>query len=101
MTLLERVKTACRVSSPAYDEEFLGLVEAAMADLGVTNIRSDLFVIGNVDPLIQRAVITYCRLNFGSPDEYDRLKASYDEQKAQLSMSSAYTDWTVSADGQE
>ena len=100
MTLLERVKTACRGSSPAYDEEFLGLVEAAMADLGVTNIRSDLLVIGNVDPLIQRAVITYCRLNFGSPDEYDRLKASYDEQKAQLSMSSAYTDWTVSADGQ-
>lgn len=101
MTLLERVKTACRVTSPAYDEEFFGLIEAAVADLGITDIRPDVLAISNPDPLIQRAVITYCRLNFGAPEEYDRLKASYDEQKAQLSMSSAYTDWTVSADGQE
>ena len=98
--LLERVKKACRVTSSAYDEEFLGLIEAALADLGVTDVREDVLTATDIDPLIQRAVITYCRMNFGSPDEYDRLKESYDEQKAQLSMSSAYTDWTVSTDGQ-
>jgi hypothetical protein len=34
-------------------------------------------------------------MNFGfqSNDYYERLKASYDEQKAQLLMSSKYTDW--------
>ena len=25
--------------------------------------------------------------------EYDRLKAAYDEQKAQLTMATGYTDW--------
>ena len=30
---------------------------------------------------------------FGEPDEYDRLKKSYDEQKAQLSTCTGYTDW--------
>ena len=37
------------------------------------------------------------KLNFGfvqlAEDQYARLKESYDEQKAQLLMSSAYTDW--------
>jgi hypothetical protein len=32
-------------------------------------------------------------MRFGSPPDYDRLKASYDEQKAQLQMSTGYTDW--------
>ena len=45
------------------------------------------------DPLIIRAVTTYCRANFGSPDEYDRLKGAYDEQKAQLQIATGYTDW--------
>ena len=32
-------------------------------------------------------------LNFGEPEDYDRMKKSYDEQKAQLSMATGYTDW--------
>ena len=45
------------------------------------------------DPNIRRAVRTYCLLNFGQPENYDKLKAAYDEQKAQLSMATGYTDW--------
>lgn len=44
-------------------------------------------------PLIRRAVTTYCKANFGAPDEYDRLKAAYDEQKAQLMVATDYTNW--------
>ena len=40
-----------------------------------------------------RAVITYCRANFWPGDDYAQLKASYDEQKAQLRMTTNYTDW--------
>ena len=40
--------------------------------------------------MIIRAVITYCKANFGEADEYDRLKASYDEQKAQLITCTGY-----------
>jgi hypothetical protein len=32
-------------------------------------------------------------MNFGEPEDYDRLKASYDEQKAQLSTATGYTHW--------
>lgn len=88
--LLNSVKTACRVTTSAYDDELNDLILAAFADLGITDIDQALLTEVNTLPLIQRAVITYCRLNFGKPDDYDRLKRSYDEQKAQLSMSSTY-----------
>lgn len=95
MTLLERVKTACRVTSSAYDDELTGLIEAALADIGITDVRADLLTADDPEPLIARAVVTYCRMNFGyvAVEDYNRLKASYDEQKSQLLMSSTYADW--------
>jgi hypothetical protein len=35
-------------------------------------------------------------MNFGLPEDYDRLKLSYDEQKAQMSNATNYTNWEVS-----
>lgn len=94
MALLDKVKVACRVTTTAYDEELHDLISAALADIGITDVSPELLTDDqSIMPLIQRAVITYCRLNFGQPDDYDRLKKSYDEQKAQLLMSSEYTDW--------
>lgn len=95
MALLDKVKTACRVSVDDYDEELTDLIAAGLADLGITDIRAAVLVDVDPSPLILRAVITYCRMNFGFQDEsaYQRLKTSYDEQKAQLSMNGGYTDW--------
>ena len=89
--MLEAVKKALRIKSTDFDDEIQTLIDAAILDLGITDIRSD--VLETPDALVKRAIITYCLCNFGEPDEYDRLKASYDEQKAQLSMSSDYTSW--------
>lgn len=87
--MLDKVRLALRITSNAYDEDLQGLIEAGLADLGLAGVLSE-----NVtDPLIQRAVITYCRYNFGSPADYDRLKRSYDEQKAQLQTATGYTNW--------
>ena len=102
MSLVDKAKMACRVTGKAFDPEFEDLINAALADLGVTDINGDLLRFCDPEtgaeiplkPLVQRAVITYCRCNFGQPDDYDKLKASYDEQKAQLSMSGEYTTWT-------
>jgi hypothetical protein len=58
------------------------------------DVESILFTAEEIDAIVSRAITTYCKLNFGEPDEYDRLKASYDEQKAQLSMATGYTTWT-------
>lgn len=90
---LMKVKTALRLTEYAFDDELLDLMHAAVADLGIAGVNGDKAIIQ--DPLVRQAVITYCRANFGQPDEYDRLKKSYDEQKAQLSMSDGYTDWGV------
>lgn len=93
--MLEQVKLALRITTDAFNSELNHLIEAAKLDLGIAGVESDDLVAGTAptDQLLIRAIITYCRMAFGSPDEYDRLKASYDEQKAQLSMATGYTDW--------
>lgn len=94
--LIDKVKVALRIAVNDYDAEIQGHIDAAFKDLGIVNIREELLTEENIDPLIEQAVITYCRVNFDyrmPADQYQRLKASYDEQKAQLLMSSSYTDW--------
>lgn len=86
---LSAVKMALRVTTTAYDSELNSLINAALLDMGIAGVTND----DDTDDLILRAIITYCRLNFGKPDDYDRLKASYDEQKAQLSMATGFTAW--------
>lgn len=95
MALLDDVKQACRVTSDAYNTELTDLIAAALADIGITDVSSALLVDTAPSPLIKRAILTYCKMNFGAPEDstYDRLKSSYDEQKSQLLMSSDYTDW--------
>lgn len=85
--MLAKVKLALRVTTNAFDTEINGLIEAACADLGVVGVEA---LETTEDPLLTRAIITYCRLNFGSPEDYDRLKRSYDEQKAQMISCTGY-----------
>lgn len=92
--MLEKVKLALRITTNAYDSELTDLIEAAKIDLGIAGVIVPITTDSNIDAIIQRAIVTYCKLNFGEPDEYERLKASYDEQKAQLSMATGYTEWT-------
>ena len=89
--MLDKVKLALRITTNALDSEIADLIDAALADLGIAGVVN----LDNADPLIIRAVVTYCKVNFGSPEdgEYDRLKAAYDEQKAQLQTATGYTDW--------
>ena len=96
MALLDKVKVACRVTTTAYDEELNDLICAWLRDIGIPSARADVLQnVNQLAPLVQRAVITYCKMNFGYLDveQYQKFKASYDEQKAQLLMSSAYTEW--------
>lgn len=88
--MIDKVKLALRITTNAFDDEIADLIEAALKDLGIAGVTND----DTTDPLIIRAVITYCKCHFGEPDEYDRLKRSYDEQKAQMSMATGYTTWT-------
>lgn len=90
--MLDLVKMALRISTTAYDTQLNMLIDAAVADLGlagVINIDTD------ADPLIKQAVCTYCAVNMGLTEDAERLKKSYDEQKAQLSMATGHTEWEV------
>ena len=87
--LIAKAKKACRVVNVYYDDEIADLVAAALKDLSL----GDVDELAQDDPLIIQAVCTYCRMKLGNPENYERLKASYDEQKAQLGMASGYTNW--------
>ena len=95
--MLNDVKLALRIVTTAFDSELNGLIRAALLDLGVAGVLTQSTVttssITVEDDLIKRAVITYCRMHFGQPDDYDRLKRSYDEQTAQLQTATGYTVW--------
>jgi hypothetical protein len=88
--MLDKVKLALRITTNAFDSELNDLISAAQLDLGIAGV----VIPDEIDAIVSRAVITYCKLHFGEPDEYDRIKASYDEQKAQLSMCADYTNFS-------
>lgn len=85
--MLEKVKLALRVTTNEFDTELTDLINAAVADLGIVGVTAGSTT---TDALLIRAITTYCKVHFGEPDEYDRLKASYDEQKAQLISATGY-----------
>lgn len=87
--MLEAVKRALRLTVNVYDTELQELIDAALLDLGIAGVTE----YGENDPLVLTAVKTYCRMRFGSPDDYDRLAAAYDAQKGALQIASGYTDW--------
>lgn len=91
MALLDDVKMALRVTTTAYDTEITDLINSAKLDLGIAGVELPQ----TLDSVCNTAIKTYCKLNFGTPNpaNWEYLKKSYDEQKAQLSMSTGYTDW--------
>lgn len=88
--MLALVKLAMRITTNDFDTELNNLIAAALIDLDLADVTE----ISTPDAIVILAVTTYCKMHFGEPDEYDRLKKSYDEQKAQLSMATGYTSWS-------
>lgn len=103
--MLSETKLALRIKTNIYDGEIARLIEAAVGDLGIVDVDAAgvSFIISATtagetvtdnstitDQLLIRAIITYVRLHFGSPDDYDKLERSYNEQKAQLITASGY-----------
>ena len=95
MAMIDKVRNALRISvtdNQAINEELNDLIDAAKLDLGVAGV----VIPSTIDTLVTKAIITSCKMSFGLPEDYDRLKRSYDEQKAQLSNATGYTNWEVS-----
>lgn len=94
MALIDKCRMALRVTTTAYDDELNGYINGAKKDLVIAGVLST--VTETPDALVETAILTYVKMKFGTPNDYDNLKASYDEQKAQLQTASGYTDWGAS-----
>lgn len=88
MATIDNCRMALRITTTAYDAEITEYIESAKKDLGIAGV-----VFETPDELVEKAIMTYVKMSFGNPDNYDRLKESYDEQKAQLQTATGYTDW--------
>lgn len=98
--MLERVKLAMRISTTVYDSEILSLIVAGIYDIQHAGAQFDYSITTGTggaitdytiaDPLASQAVVTYCRMMFGSPADFDRLKVAYEMQKGQLRESTKY-----------
>lgn len=87
--MLESVKLALRVTISDFDEEIQDLIDAAKRDLEIAGVAKDKIV--DTDKLIRRAIITYCKANFGYDNpEAERFQQSYDMLKQHLSLSYDY-----------
>ena len=88
--MLQSVKDALRVSGNDLDAELLNLIDSAKADLVLSGALESKVV--EADPLIKRAIIVYCKAQFGYDDMSERFEQSYISLKQHLTLSAEYTE---------
>ena len=113
--MLKEAMLAMRVTDMDYAPDICRLLKSAEKDLKIAGVviqGTCIFVITETedqttgettitvddnstitDDTVKTAMITYCRANFGSPPDYDKLAASYDLQRRQLANATGYTDF--------
>lgn len=97
MAMLDKVKAALQISVNSFDIELTDLIAAGVIDLNIAGVEGDAISTTTTDAIATRALISYVAYHFelvhGALDRANALKIAYDEQKAQLSMATGYTDW--------
>lgn len=95
--MLNKVKLALRISNTAYDEEIQDLINSAKSELklsGVSEVKSN----DEFDTLIIRAIVTYCKANFGwNNQDSEKLQNSFEMLKNHLALSSEYNGGDIIA----
>lgn len=85
--MLDKVKQALRIKSKSLDEEIVDLIESAIFDLKISGVVR----VYEEDPLIQQAIKTYCKANFGLDNkDSEKYQKSYDMLKQHLSLCGEY-----------
>lgn len=84
--MLEKVKQALRIKSATFNEEIEDLIEAAKLDLEVSGINVTID-----DKLVQRAVVVYCKANFGlENNDSEKFTKAYEHIKTLLGLAGKY-----------
>lgn len=92
MELIDSVKQALRITTILLDTEIQDLIEAAKSDLRLSGILTRKLDNASRDALIKRAIILYCKANFGLDNtDSDKYQAAYNSLKIHLTLSQEYT----------
>lgn len=90
--MLDKIKSALGITSSVFDVEIEDNITVALADMQYT---TDINYLEQNDPLIFKAVTTYCaymhNLLHGNADVSEKFKTAYEEQKKALLMSGKYS----------
>ena len=85
--MVDSIRKALRIKSSAFDDEIKALIEAAKLDLYISGIN----IIDEKDALIQQAIKTYCKANFGLDNtDSEKYQKSYDMLKQNLALCGDY-----------
>ena len=92
--LLTKAKEVLRLSSNVTDTEVTDLIYSAIYDLRRVGIIVPDEVtpsyMGAVDPLLERAILLYCKANYGYNDDSEKFRAAYEHLQIALSLSQEY-----------
>lgn len=84
--MLEKVRLALRIKATAFDDEINDLIEGAKLDLEASGINVEI-----MDKLIERAIVLYCKANFGlENNEGEKFQRSYEHLKTLLGLAVKY-----------
>lgn len=95
MTLLAKAKEVLRLSSNVTDTEVTDLIKSAIFDLRRVGVIVPQEVeptsTGDVDPLLERAILLYCKANYGYNKDSERFNKAYEHLQMALSLAQDYT----------
>lgn len=90
MALLDDVRKNLRISSTAYDTaEIAPLIEACKLDLKIAGVCESK-ITDTPDALIFRAIVLYCKANFGYEENPERFQKAYEALKISLALAGDY-----------
>lgn len=87
--ILQKVKMTLRIKNKAFDEDINDLIDEAKSDLKTSGVST----IDMSDKLIQKAIKTYCKANFGLENkDSEKYEKSYESIKIKLSLCKEYNE---------
>lgn len=90
--IMDDVKLNLRISHGSMDNEVLDLIESAKMQMGISGIK----VISETDALTKRAIILYCKANFGLDNkDSEKYQARFDSLVTHMSMCPEYNTVAV------
>lgn len=86
--LLDDARLALRRTSKSFDAEIINLIEAALDELRAAgaDIPARISHETEASPLVNRAVMLYCKAHFGFNDDNERYIKAFEHLKSTLAL---------------